>query len=327
MEALGVQSVCSHAAQGDRERMEDMHVVIYKREPDVGFLGVFDGHGGPEAAEYAKDHLWENIKRQRGFHSKDPQAVAEAIKLGFMRTQLEIREAVKGWPLRSPGLDTSTAGTTAVIAILKPDFMWIAHCGDSRAVLCQRGESAAVELTTDHKPEDAQERQRIERAGGKIGQGPLGEYRVCWTGPVAAKLLATKKQRRGSAPGLIGCLNMSRSLGNCWSFNEDTQEFIVSPEPDVRVHHRSAADRFLVLVTDGVTQVMSSQQMVDLINTKSDVKKRKSSPACLSQAVVQAALAKWHKSACNVADNITAVVLCFTGDSVTGCSAHQLPMR
>lgn len=47
------------------------------------------------------------------------------------------------------------------------EVLYVAHAGDSRAVLCRGG--AAVQLTQDHKPVSVpEERRRIEAAGGEL---------------------------------------------------------------------------------------------------------------------------------------------------------------
>ena len=50
----------------------------------VAFFAVFDGHGGREAAQFARDNLWEFIKKQRGFWSKCEEEVCCAIRKGFV---------------------------------------------------------------------------------------------------------------------------------------------------------------------------------------------------------------------------------------------------
>lgn len=55
-------------------------------------------------------------------------------------------------------------GTTAVCALLIGNVLYVAHCGDSRAVLCRDG--GAAPLTRDHKPASVPaERHRIEAQG------------------------------------------------------------------------------------------------------------------------------------------------------------------
>ena len=44
--------------------------------------------------------------------------------------------------------------------------MYIANAGDSRSVLCRKNE--AIPLSIDHKPENEEEKKRIEKAGSII---------------------------------------------------------------------------------------------------------------------------------------------------------------
>lgn len=60
--------------------------VVFERDPEQSFFAVFDGHGGRDAAIFAKEKLWETVKRQKGFHSNDENQVVKAIKEGFMET-------------------------------------------------------------------------------------------------------------------------------------------------------------------------------------------------------------------------------------------------
>ena len=59
------------------------------------------------------------------------------------------------------------SGTTAVMAVLRGGrHLFVANVGDSRAVLSRRG--TALDLSCDHKPEDATELARITAAGGRV---------------------------------------------------------------------------------------------------------------------------------------------------------------
>jgi serine/threonine protein phosphatase PrpC len=93
---------------------------------------------------------------------------------------------------------------------MRGHHMFVANVGDSRVVLAQdAGEGLkAVPLTSDHKPEDPLETQRIYSLGGQIGRRN-GVFRVAWNrvcqhrGPV---LRSTKME---SVPFLA----IARSLG------------------------------------------------------------------------------------------------------------------
>lgn len=47
---------------------------------EQAFVGVFDGHGGKEAALYARGRLWDLIQEQAKFRTTDRQQVIEAIQ-------------------------------------------------------------------------------------------------------------------------------------------------------------------------------------------------------------------------------------------------------
>lgn len=79
--------------QGDRKYMEDEFQVAYQRTHDkkdieYAFFGIFDGHGGKEAAHFAKDNLMDNIVSLRAFWSDDDEDVLAAIKEGFLQTHM-----------------------------------------------------------------------------------------------------------------------------------------------------------------------------------------------------------------------------------------------
>jgi len=58
------------------------------------------------------------------------------------------------------------SGSTAVCVLISPTHVYIANCGDSRAVLCRRGLPAVC--TLDHKPTVPAEKKRIQDAGGSV---------------------------------------------------------------------------------------------------------------------------------------------------------------
>lgn len=60
----------------------------------------------------------------------------------------------------------SSSGCTAVVALLVERDLYVANAGDSRCVVCRNGE--ALEMSIDHKPEDNDELERIQNAGGRV---------------------------------------------------------------------------------------------------------------------------------------------------------------
>lgn len=71
---------------------------------------------------------------------------------------------MRSLPEMTSGEDKS--GTTAVCAFVSPHTIYIANCGDSRAVLCRDG--LPIFSTQDHKPVLPGEADRITKAGGSV---------------------------------------------------------------------------------------------------------------------------------------------------------------
>ena len=58
--------VTGHCNQGGRKYMEDVFSVAYQQTDDemdleYAFFGIFDGHGGKEAAVFAKVNIWSIV--------------------------------------------------------------------------------------------------------------------------------------------------------------------------------------------------------------------------------------------------------------------------
>lgn len=85
--------ITSFSSQGGRAYMEDHVGLMYIPCPgkfqkaSIFYAGVFDGHGGEEAAKYAKDQLIYHIAQQKGFWLNDDEKILQAIKLGYLSLQ------------------------------------------------------------------------------------------------------------------------------------------------------------------------------------------------------------------------------------------------
>ncbi|XP_029526558.1 protein phosphatase 1D isoform X2 [Oncorhynchus nerka] len=236
-----------------------VHTVVRK---SVAFFGVFDGHGGREAAHFARDNLWGILKKQRGFWSEDQGEVCEAIRKGFIACHHDMWKELPEWPKTLTG-QPSTAGTTASIVLIRGDLMYVAHVGDSAVVVGVKepGEKniRALEVTQDHKPELPKEKERIERLGGSVVK-KSGVNRVVWKRP---RLTHNGPVRRSTVIDQIPFLAVARALGDLWSYDFYSGEFVVSPEPDVTVMTIDPKKhRYIILGSDGLWNMMPAKDAV-----------------------------------------------------------------
>lgn len=220
--------------QGWRCEMEDSHYAkmgLGERLDDWNFFAVFDGHAGARVSEHCARNLLDYILGTDEFKDND---VVKGIHTGFLRLDEKMRDL----PELASGLDKS--GTTAVCTFITPEHVYVANCGDSRAVLCRDGQ--AVFTTEDHKPVLPGEKERIQNAGG-----------------------AVVIQR------INGSLAVSRALGD-YEYKSDKFlgqcEQLVSPEPEIFCQDRNEADNFLVIACDGIWDVMSNADVCGFIHSR-----------------------------------------------------------
>lgn len=128
--------VSAEADRGGRKYMEDVALVDFRREQNIEYavFGIFDGHGGRQAARFAKAHLMSFIKQQKCFWSSRPENVKKAIHDGFIACHEAMRRKLKDWPTTLLG-HPCTAGTTASIAIIRGNMLYVAYVGDSGIVI------------------------------------------------------------------------------------------------------------------------------------------------------------------------------------------------
>ena len=126
------------------------------------------------------------------------------------------------------------------MALLSGDELTVANVGDSRGVMCDH-QGRTVPLSFDHKPQLAQERKRIKKAGGFITFN--GVWRV-------AGILAT-----------------SRAIGD---YPLKDRKFVVA-DPDIQTFDLTEVKpQFLILATDGLWDAFSNEEAVMYVKERLD---------------------------------------------------------
>jgi serine/threonine protein phosphatase PrpC len=163
--------------------------------------------------------------------------------------------------------DHNCAGSTASVVFIKDNIAHFAHVGDSRMLLEVDGKIAFE--TSDHKPNRPDEHKRIIAANGIVFNNRVN-----------------------------GFLPVSRAFGNYNLLDEGKKMIIVEPEyAQVQLTEKN---RFLVLATDGLWDVMSSEEVAQKLHDK----KEDCHNMCIL-AKLLAMFADWRKSK----DDITVMVV------------------
>jgi len=206
------------------------------------FFAVYDGHGGTEGSEYARQHLHSNIISHPDLNSDPETAIREgffATEEGFRRDKCVPNRAIHG------------VGTTAVVALILSNtpngesILYVAHVGDSEAILCKKGKP--IELTTPHNLKNPKERKRIEEVGGVIWNDRLAHpvwnpkfINIGVTRAIGDRYFKDTEYTEGKASGLIA-------------------------EPEINKVLLTIDDKFILLASDGFWDVVDKQTAIDYI--------------------------------------------------------------
>jgi protein phosphatase 1L len=204
----------------DRTKVADLtQHAAFSHCQRAGFFAVFDGHAGEQVAEHLSSYLLSYFLEDPT-NALDP---LDALRSAVLHCEADVLER---------GM---VAGSTALVAVLMDSDLYVANVGDSRAVLSRRSQPKPDQLTTDHKPLESGERQRLEQAGANI-----------------------------SCDGYIcGEIAVARALGSPHlKKNPRYRDFVIC-EPELKHVHLAEDDDFLILATDGLWDAMTNEQVVN----------------------------------------------------------------
>ncbi|KAF2670305.1 PP2C-domain-containing protein [Microthyrium microscopicum] len=285
-------------------------------ETDNGYFAIFDGHAGTFAAEWCGKKLHLLLEDTIRKHPNTP--IPELLDSTFTTVDKELEKlplknsgctaitAVLRWEDRVPnpasatgsayinqaaakeaakvesvpegeaappqgnGADSSKVQATEAKlrgSATRQRVLYTANVGDARIVLCRNGR--ALRLSYDHKGSDESEGRRIANAGGLILNNRVN-----------------------------GVLAVTRALGDTYmkdlvTGHPYTTETVIQPDQD----------EFLILACDGLWDVCTDQEAVDLIRNSSD-------PQAASKQLVEYALTRFST------DNLSCMVVRFDNKAV-----------
>nr|CCW03273.1 similar to probable protein phosphatase 2C [Lupinus angustifolius] len=153
----------------DHSQLESGPLCSVAASPQGTYVGIYDGHGGPEAARFVNDHLFKNIKSKlffillvdiaslmtvvnAEFTSENQGMSADVITKAFLATEEEFLSIVKKQWVHKPQI--ASVGACVLVGVICSGHLYIANAGDSRAVLGRRDfatkEIKAVQLSYEH---------------------------------------------------------------------------------------------------------------------------------------------------------------------------------
>ena len=282
----------SSAMQGWRYRMEDAHLhQLNNNFYDI--FGVFDGHGGKEVSVFVKNHFIEEFMNSQSTKCENiPNALVETFlkmdellkskkgkeELKLLNKQSKEEDDLQDKKSKNKNLEkdfykyldpknskncdiSSITGCTSCVIIIDQKFkkIFFANAGDSRAVICKKG--VAYQMSHDHKPDSAKEKNRIYKSGGWVSEGRIK-----------------------------GNLNLSRSLGD-FEYKQNkklsAQYQMITAYPEINIELLDENCEFIILACDGIWDCLTPQEACDFVRNKLYEKNGKVKPNVKLSKIVE----------------------------------------
>ncbi|KAL2201102.1 phosphatase 2C-like domain-containing protein [Corynascus similis CBS 632.67] len=284
----------SNEGRGEDTSEQDM------METDNGYFAIFDGHAGTFAADWCGKKLHIILEEIIRKHPNAP--IPELLDQTFTAVDTQLGQlplknsgctaaiAVLRWEDRVPSSLSATGSQAIAPALAKaaeeasktedsssltaPDatqaklkssavrqrVLYTANVGDARIILCRQGK--ALRLSYDHKGSDENEGKRITNAGGLILNNRVN-----------------------------GVLAVTRALGDTYikdlvTGHPYTTETVIQPD----------LDEFIIIACDGLWDVCSDQDAVDLVRNIQD-------PVAAAKLLVDHALSRFST------DNLSCMII------------------
>lgn len=225
------------------------------------FVGVYDGHGGPQVARYVSDHLFTHFQ---AISAADRGVVnTETIRRAFLETENGYTALVSEMWNTQPNL--ATVGSCCLVGVIHQRTLFVANLGDSRIVLGRKvgntGGVAAIQLSTEHNANVEAVRHELKELHPNDPQIVVFKHGV-WR--------------------VKGIIQVSRSIGDVYmkhaQYNrepingkfrlpEPMNMPILSATPSIISHPLQPNDSFLIFASDGLWEHLSNEKAVDIVQS------------------------------------------------------------
>ncbi|GJN30648.1 hypothetical protein PR202_gb18973 [Eleusine coracana subsp. coracana] len=241
--ALGDYSVA--VAQAN-EQLEDQAQVL--AAPKATLVGVYDGHGGTEAARFVNARLFSLIQE---FAAENGGLSADVLTKAFGATEEEFLGVVQDSWQSHPGI--MSVGSCCLVGAVEDGTLYVANLGDSRAH--RKNEVVVAErLSRDHNVADESVRREVASMHPDDARVVLNSHGV-WR--------------------IKGIIQVSRSIGDAYLKRPDLctknlcpfplRRPVMSAVPSIRTRRLRPGDRFVIFASDGLWEQLSDEAAVAIV--------------------------------------------------------------
>ncbi|NWW79646.1 PDP2 phosphatase, partial [Climacteris rufus] len=261
-----------------RQSLQEIELAVEAMRPVRPILRRH-GHPGDARDRRLSSRYFENL-RVYWQHLLDLDAepglsLEEAMICAFKRLDsdisLEVQAPQDNELLRNIALQVAFSGATACVAHVDGVHLHVANTGDCRAVLGVREEDgtwSTLPLTRDHNAFDEFEIRRLKREHPRSEEKTLfvndrllgilmpsrafGDVQLKWSKELQHSVLEN------------GCDVEALNIYQYVPPNYHTPPYLTA-EPEVTYHKLRSKDKFLVIASDGLWEMLSNERVVQLV--------------------------------------------------------------
>ncbi|NXS14567.1 PDP2 phosphatase, partial [Neodrepanis coruscans] len=261
-----------------RSSLEQIELAVEAMRPLQPLLQCHGHPGDPQCPEVAAryfDNLrvyWQHLLDLDTEPGLSPEeAMVSAFKRLDSDISLEVQAPQENELMRNIALQVAFSGATACVAHVDGVHLHVANTGDCRAVLGVREEDgtwSTLPLTRDHNACDESEIRRLKREhpsseektlfvndrllGILMPSRAFGDVQLKWSKELQHSILENS------------CDTEALNIYQYVPPNYHTPPYLTA-EPEVTYHKLRSKDKFLVIASDGLWEMLSNEKVVKLV--------------------------------------------------------------
>ena len=253
-----------------------LEILNINNNNNFSIFGVFDGHGneGHLISQFIvktmKNILLNDEKLKQ--ISKNTNEIYSYIKENNYEFIRDLISKSENLLFNNYEEESKYSGTTCNLVIIIGKKVICANIGDSRAFMI-KNHKTIIELSSDQKPDNPSEKERIESKGGEIRQyiennEPIGPMRVF--------------KKNENYPGIA----MARSIG------DKLADLIgVISEPEIKEFDIDINCKYIICGSDGIFEFLTNEKIAHIINKYY----KKNDPKECCDVIIKKSVELWNK--------------------------------